>query len=96
MKELKEKFYNWLGMKLYNGSDMFKNTIYGIYYQCVQVPNQNKIHELMEEVIKLRSEVNKYKFNELVQFKDEQLPVEQTAEVKRKRRKYTKHKEVKE
>jgi hypothetical protein len=96
MCNTKEKFYNWLGMKLYNGSELFKNVVYGIYYEDVQLPNVKKISDLVEENMLLKQKLN------AAQTPTEESIVEEVAAAvaekpTKKRRKYTKRKkEVKE
>lgn len=99
MENLKEKFYNWLGMKVFNASETFKNTIYGMYYADTLVPKLNIIKELKNEILNLKTELNALKLKDLVKF---ETPVEQETnsaqdQKPKKKRKYTKRKkEVKE
>ena len=99
MENLKEKIYNWIGMKAFNASETFKNTVFGIYYRDALMPKLNTIKDLKNEIINLKLELNSLKIKDLVKFED---PVEQeinsTQDQKpKKKRKYTKRKkEVKE
>lgn len=86
---MKETFLNWLGMKIYDNSDTFKNIIYGIYYRDVQLPNTEKIKELEGEVVDLKTKINA--LEGLQNFHNTQEEVVESNKQKKKR-KYTKNK----
>ena len=85
-EKMKDNFYNWLGMKLYNKSEQFRNIIFGIYYADTQIPHLEKINSLVNENILLKNKLNAF-------MNPEPTQVDEIVDVpKKKKRKYTKRK----
>ena len=55
---MRNKFLSWLGMRVYNNSEKFRNIIYGIYYMDVLVPQLNKVGALIDENILLKTKLS--------------------------------------
>ena len=49
------KFFDWIGIKIYNNSDSFKDIIYGIYYRTTLQPELQKVENLTNENILLKT-----------------------------------------
>lgn len=55
---MRDKFLSWLGMRVYNNSEKFRNIIYGIYYMDVLSPQLNKVGALTDENIILKTKLS--------------------------------------
>ena len=55
---MRDKFLSWLGMRVYNNSENFRNIIYGIYYMDVLAPQLNKVGALTDENILLKTKLS--------------------------------------
>jgi len=54
------EIFNWIGMKIYDKSESFRNTIFGIYYKEVLSSHIEKELQLTNENILLKNKLAKY------------------------------------